>query len=185
MFEKNKKTVTIAGESFIANPSVGDGRLIPVLLLDCTNLPEFKHLLLIHQHVTYGDIISRWGYDFFNSRFAELELTFLKPVELKFSITFDLRTQPGIADSIVQARSVYLQTNEFGSHLANNIESPRVMIEIPPMTKLSNWDSILLKQITKKLKNDGISKKLVKDAALQHLQRIREFNRQRLTLPHK
>ena len=134
----------------------------------------------IHQNTPPGDVVSRWAYSPLNKRFVELKLVFKKPVELEIRVRFDLRTQSGIADSIVQAKSVYLQPNESGDRVIDGMDEPKVLIEVPPQTKLPKWDSMLLTQITKRLKKDGVSKKAAKNAAKQHLETIREFFGKRL-----
>lgn len=181
MKNKSETYIPLIRDGAIANPDIGDGKLIPILILDCSNHPEFLNLVLIHQDTPPGDVISRWGYGRFNKRFVELNLKFIKPVELEINIRFDLRMQPAIADSIVQAKSVYLQPNEYGGRVVDGIDKPKIIIEIPPQTKLPKWDSMLLEQITIKMKKDGIGKKSAKDAAKQHLERIREFTGRRIS----
>ena len=181
MKNKSKNYMPIVSDGVIASPVVGDGRLIPVLLLDCTNHPEFINLIKIHQNTPPGDVICRWGYNPFNRRFVELELNFLRPVELEIKILFDLRTQPAIADSIVQAKSVYLQESHSNGRLASSMDKPRIIIEVPPKTKLPKWDSMLLAQIEKKMKQDGVGKKSLKNAAEQHLAIIRKFSEKRIS----
>ena len=181
MMIKSKTYTHIVGDGVIVNPAIGDGRPIPILLLDCSNSPQFKNLIQVHQNTPPGDVRARWGYNPFNKRFVELELNFLKPVELKISIPFDLRKQSAIADSIIQAKSVYLQASEPDKRLNNIITNQKIIIEIHPITKLPKWDSMLLKQITKKIEQDGVNKKSAKDAAKQHLARMREFSGQRMS----
>ncbi|GLW38590.1 hypothetical protein Pcaca04_25260 [Pectobacterium carotovorum subsp. carotovorum] len=181
MKNKSKNYIPIVSDGAIASPVVGDGRLIPVLLLDCTNHPEFINLIQIHQSTPPGDVKCRWGYNPFNRRFVELELNFLRPVELEIKILFDLRTQPAIADSIVQAKSVYLQESDSNGRLASSMDKPKIIIEVPPKTKLPKWDSMLLTQIEKKMKQDGVGKKSLKNAAEQHLAIIREFSKKRIS----
>ncbi|MDG9757817.1 hypothetical protein N7365_06865 [Pseudomonas sediminis] len=173
--------IPLVSDGAIASPDIGDGRLIPVLILDCSNHPAFLNLVRVHQQTPPGDVISRWGYGRFNKRFVTLNLRFLKPVELEASIRFDLRMQPALADSIVQAKSVYLQPLESGSRVIEGMDKPKIVIEIPPQTKLPNWDAMLLKQIEIKMKKDGMSRRSVKSAARQHLERIREFTGKRIS----
>lgn len=179
--KKYNTYVPIVGDAAIATPVIGDGRLIPVLLLDCSNHPEFMNLLRVHQKTPPGDVRSRWGYNPFRKRYVELELNFLRPVELEVKILFDLRAQSALADGIVQARSVYLQAGEASGRLANNMEQPKIIIEIPPITKIPKWDSMLLEQIAKKMKSDGLTGKSAREAAKQHLARMREFSEKRLS----
>lgn len=181
MKNKSGAYIPLIRDGAIANPDIGDGKLIPILILDCSNHPGFLNLVLVHQETPPGDVISRWGYSRFNKRFVELNLKFIKPVELEINIRFDLRTQPAIADSIVQSKSVYLQPNEYGGRVIDGIDKPKIVIEVPPQTKLPKWDSMLLKQIAIKMKKDGIGKKSAKDAAKQHLERIREFTGKRIS----
>ena len=180
---KNKSTsyVPLVRDGAVASPEIGDGRLIPVLILDCSNHPQFLNLVHVHQKTPPGDVVSRWGYNPLNKRFVELKMNFVKPVDLEVRVQFDLRTQAAIADSIVQAKSVYLQPAESGRRVIDGLDKPKIIIEVPPQTKLLKWDSMLLKQIEKKMKHDGVGKKTARNAAKQHLARMRELTGKRMS----
>ncbi|HFK2923599.1 hypothetical protein ACSZN3_05675 [Aeromonas hydrophila] len=173
----NKPTqyIPIISDGAIARRDLGEGKIIPVLVLDCTNHPDFLNLIYIHKTTPPGDVVSRWGYSIFNKRYVVLELTFSKPVEVSVQIKFDLRSQAALADSIVQSKAVYLQPSESGIRVIEGLDKPKIVIEIPPKTKLPKWDEILLHQIAKHLKEKGLDRKQSKDAAKQHLERIREL----------
>lgn len=175
MNNKSDAYIPLIRDGAIASSDIGDGRIIPVLILDCSNHPAFLNMVHIHQNTPPGDVVSRWGYSPFNKRFVVLKLNFIKPVELEVGIRFDLRTQPAIADSIVQAKSVYLQPSESGGRVIDGMDKPKIIIEVPPQTKLPKWDSMLLEQIAKRMKRDGIGRKSAKNAAKQYLARIRDI----------
>ena len=178
--KKNKSSnfsdcIPIVGDGAIATIDTGEGRLIPVVILDCENHKEFLNLINIHQHTPPGDARSTWGYKRFNRRFVFLILEFSKPSEIEISIRFDLLKQPALADGIVQARGVYLQPSKYGRRVLDGLASPKIMVEIPSLTKLNNWDELLIKQLTKKLKKKGLSKKEATLVAKEHLIRMREM----------
>jgi hypothetical protein len=175
MRNKAVNYIPVVSDGGISNPGIGEGRMIPVLILDCANHQEFLNLVHVHQHTPPGDVVSNWGYSLFSSRFLELNLNFYKPVELDLRIRFDLRKQAAIADFIVQAKAVYLQPAESGIRVADGLDKPKIIVEIPPSTKLRKWDAMLLTQIAKRLRSDGMGRAQSKDAAKQHLARMREF----------
>lgn len=175
---KNNKpfSIPIVNDGAIASPNICDGKLIPVLILDCTNHEDFLNLVLIHQDSCPGDVIARWGYHkFFNSRFVYLHLKFTKPVELQFHIKFDLHKHAAIADTIIQSRAVYLQPSDSGAKVIEGINKPKILVEINPKTKLKHWDNLLISELAKNFVKNGAQKKEAKTIAKQHLARIREL----------
>jgi hypothetical protein len=79
------------------------------------------------------------------------------------------------ADAIVQTHALYLQPSTSGHKVSEGIDRAKILIEIPPETKLHNWDWLLLRRIKKRLKHKGIPKKQIKNAAIEHLETMRRF----------
>lgn len=158
--------VPIVGDGGIATAGTAEGRIIPVLILDCKNHKELLNHIDIHQSVKVGDVNSTWGV---NKKNAFLLLEFLRPSCFKIGVKFDLETQFVLADGIVQARGVYLQSGDSGLGVVEGLGQPKVLIEIPPGTKLHDWDKVLLAALTKRFKRKGLRKRQAMDAAKEAL----------------
>jgi hypothetical protein len=53
--------VPIAGDAAIAQHGMGEGRMIPLLILDTTKRDDIDELIRIHEHLPPGDVNSQWG----------------------------------------------------------------------------------------------------------------------------
>jgi len=177
---KKKKTeenicVPIVGDGAIATSDTAGGRVIPVLVLDCKNHKQLLNCIYLHENTPPGDVVCTWGTKAFNSKYAFLLLKFSKPSEVEIALKFDLDTQAGIADGIVQSNGVYLQPKESGSRVVEGLDNPKILVEVSPKTKLNNWDELLLKRVVKRMKKKGMSRKQAKKAASDFLNRTREM----------
>jgi hypothetical protein len=57
-----KVPIRVISDAFIANMKLADGRLLPVLLLDCSSRTDIEDLIKAHTHIsTPGDVKTRWG----------------------------------------------------------------------------------------------------------------------------
>ena len=170
----------LVADGAMANPQTADGRLIPVIILDCESKKDLETLVNIHKDTPPGDVMSTWGLKRFNSREVYLVLKFFKPLELSFTIKFDSKHNSMLIDGIIHARSVYLQPGKKGDVFSNDINAPKILIEIPKKTTFNKWDSILTKIVRKKLLSEGASRSEVKEAANEYINRRREVWGRRL-----
>lgn len=175
--EDMDKPVPIIGDGAIASPDMAHGRLIPVLILDCSEHSKLLNLIHIHEHTPPGDVVSKWGYKRFNSRIVFLVLNFTSPSEVQVVLSFDLQKQHTVVDAIVQSRGVYLQPVESGKKVLTGLGQSKILVEIPSSTELQDWDKRLLKQIVKRLRSDGLNKKTAQQVAIKHLNTMREISK--------
>lgn len=163
--------VPIVGDGAIAHSDTADGRAIPVLIVDCENHKEVLNLVHIHTSSPPGDVNCTWG---INKKNAFLLLSFSKPSEVNFGLIFDLHTQANLADGIVQSQGVYIQPSTFGKRVAEGLDNPKILVEVAPQTKLPDWDERLIKAMSLKMREHGMSRRQAKDAAKDYFQRTRE-----------
>lgn len=164
--------VPIVGDGAVANSFTAEGRAIPVLVLDCKNHKELLNLIYLHEHSPPGDVLCTWG---INKENAYLLLEFSRPSEVSVGIKFNLETQGGLADGIIQSQGVYLQPSESGEHMAEGLDKLKTLVEVSPKTQIDDWDERLLAVIQKKMRREGMSRKHAKEASKQSLDRIREI----------
>ena len=104
---------TIQENGLISDPNWGEGRLIPVVVLNSQKDNNLKELLRIH--VTSegsGDVIVQWGMplrQFFKPKVWFLVVKFTKPMDFSFIIEFVLEKNPALIDAIIQSRGLYLR----------------------------------------------------------------------------
>ncbi len=159
----------------IGSQQIGDGRIIPVLILDSTSCKDFETLVEIQEETGPGDVVVVWGYNPVNTRNVRLKIRFLKPMELEIIIPFDLKYQGPLVDTIINSRAVYLQSNKYGDSVVEGLQKPKIVIEVKPITKLNNWDKILIDNITKRFRDNGQSKKNAKKLAIDFIEKTREL----------
>jgi hypothetical protein len=56
-----KPAIPIVSDAAIATDAVGDGRFIPLVILDTRARPDVAELIEIQAKVPPGDVISAWG----------------------------------------------------------------------------------------------------------------------------
>lgn len=75
----SSKTVPIVGDAAIATAILGEGRLIPVLIIDTSDRPDIGDLVKILQRPPLGDVTSQWGRLHWHKKTVALILTFKRP----------------------------------------------------------------------------------------------------------
>ncbi len=174
--------LSIIADGAIASTQIGDGRLIPVLILECNEGNNFKRLVEIQESTKTGDAIVRWGYQLHSKRYVRLNVSFSKPMEIEINITFDLRKYAMVVDGIQIVKSVYLQPGQMGDRVSSTMDHPKIVIEIPEKTRLANWDLIVLSNIKRRLRKKISSRKSLKKAARDHLEKGREVFLKRMAV---
>lgn len=176
--------VPIVGDGAIAHPDIGEGRLIPVLIVDCENHPALLDLILIHADTPPGDVVVRWGRRIFDKKNVYLTLDFARPVLTSASLCFNVAKQGGLVDWIINARGVYLQPSASGTKVSEGIDQPKIVVEIPPETTLPRWESIYRNSVIRTYRKGGCTRAEAKEATAQHLARLRELSAKRMPPPH-
>src|SRR6266516_340976 len=93
--------VRIISDAAIASALRGDGRLIPLLIIDCSNRPDVEEMLRIHAHLAPGDVEIQWGRIRGHDK-VSLLLSFIRPLELNVILDFDIIQQGGLVDLIIR-----------------------------------------------------------------------------------
>ena len=166
--------VPIVNDGGIATSGTGEGRLIPVLVVDCQNHKELLKLIYMHKHSDPGDVDSTWAISRRGKHVVYLILKFSRPVETAASIEFASVSRLVLADTIHRARAVYLQPLESGGSVSEGLSEPKVLVEVSGSLPLK-WEVRLLKSITADFRRRGMSRKDAKKASSEHLARMREL----------
>lgn len=169
----SRPVYNIIADGNISDNELGEGRFIPALILDAEARSEVDDLIEIHVGLT-GDAKSQWSRPFslFSAKSLTLEITFQKPMEIRFAINFDLKTQFSLVDGIIQSRAVYIQRGIPGDKVS---EGRKVLIEIPETGFDSYWESLLNRIIKDKIRKSGRSKKEVNIIVNEYIKSIRSL----------
>jgi hypothetical protein len=151
----DSEPIQVVGDGAIATPTVGDGRLIPYLLLDSRKRPDLRDLIMNHEDQPPGDVLSAWGIARFDSNFVFLHLMFKRPTPGEFYIEFDLRKHAMLIDGLMQSNATYLQANTVATSMSDGINKPKIIIEIPSDGAPFAWDKLFEKLMRKRFRKEG------------------------------
>ena len=94
--------VPIVADASIARVDVGDGRMIPLLILDTSKRPDIEDMINAHRHMGgQGDVDVSWGRPnrFFDTGTVALLLTFTKPSRCLILLQLDIGQYGGVVDT--------------------------------------------------------------------------------------
>lgn len=172
--------VRIVGDGAIASIHIGDGRLIPLVIVDTTRYPELQEFIRIHKYLAPGDVTSQWGRVEANIGTVALFLKFSRPAELVAVIEFDIFRHGILVEQVLSTNALYIQAGREGDRLKNTWDTPRVMMEIPELEFRRVWDKMFLSSVTKSMRTKGLNRQQSKRAAIQAIESIRGFGQIRL-----
>lgn len=176
-----RKTLKIDGNCFsivadgaMSNHHTADGRLIPIVILDCSDDTTLSDLISFHSASELGDANSTWGIKRFSKNIVFLIIDFVNPVGLHIAIKFNVNQHHSIIDGIIHSRAVYIQPGKIGDRVSHDINADKLLIEIPKKTTFDSWDKILYSLILKKFKKEGVSRKNIKSAVTGYISTSRD-----------
>ena len=172
--------IPIISDGAIASPFYGDGRLIPVLVIDCDKHRALKDLIDLHEETPPGDADVTWGRARFNKKYVYLVLNFKRPSEVTVAFKFNVDHQGGLVDGIIRACGVYLQPKESGLRVLQGVDEPKILVEIPASADLPNWDNIYNSRLIKEFRTRGLSRSESKAATTEHRKRLNEIWKKRI-----
>jgi hypothetical protein len=167
--------VPIVHDGAIATHGVGEGRLVPVLVVDCSDKIELRDLIYAHEESPPGDVTVTWGVLDNDRNKVTLILEFSKPSVLEVLLKFDIEKQGGVVDGIVHAHALYLQPVESGARVIDGLDKGKILVEIPDTGFFPIWEKLYTEKLIKVFKKSGFSRTEAKNAAEQHKKKLREI----------
>lgn len=168
-------TVPIISDGAIATQEIGEGRMVPVLVVDCSEKVELRDLIYAHEYSPPGDVTVTWATPRWSKRMVLLLLKFSKPSTLEVLLKFDVKKQGGVVDGILHANALYLQPSESGTKVVDGLGKGKILVEIPDTGFFPEWEKIYSNTLTKEFKKSGFSKREARDAEKQHKAMLREI----------
>lgn len=167
--------IPIVANGIVATKHVADGQMIPVLIIDCSNRPDIAHLIAVHKHLPPGDVRSQWALPASVDETVALHLRFLRPVITNLLLVFPIIPMGGLVDLIIRSRLVYLQPGRSGDQLSTNLDTPKILVEIPSTEFAAKWEKLYRAVTRRELKARGLARsKLAQgvDLAIEELRRL-------------
>lgn len=176
--------VPVIADGAIAMARLGEGRTIPVLILDTSARPDVENLITSQLRAgIVGDVESRWS---FKRRFGQISrplllLKFTKPGRCLLIIEFELPRQGVLVDQILWSRGVFVQPGRPGDRLADTLNCPRLSIEVPPNeTFRREFERVYRKAIFRRFRRGGMSRTHAKQGVDSYLQECRRVLQRRI-----
>ncbi|MDP1959023.1 hypothetical protein [Methylotenera sp.] len=165
--------VPIVRDGAIATHEIGEGRMVPVLIVDCSDNVELLDLIYAHEETPPGDVIVTWGIQKDDKNNVSLILEFLKPSALQILLQFNIELKGGVVDSIFHANALYLQPLESGERVIDGLDSAKILVEVPDTGFFETWDELYTEKLIRVFKKSGLSRKEANKAAKQHKDLLR------------
>jgi hypothetical protein len=173
--EREKDALRIVADGAIAHPSVGEGRLIPLVILDTSSRPDVEEYIRVHQYVGPGDVNCQWGQVAGHDETVALILSFLRPSEVVAIVEFDLQRNHGIlVEQVLAAKALYIQAGREGDRLKYDVNRPKVILEVPELGFRPYWDKIHFRHVSAKMRARGLNRTDAKRAAMQIIDKMLE-----------
>ena len=179
--EQEGRPVPIVGDAAIAAAPFGDGRLVPLLIIDTTDRPNLAEFIRIQEHLPPGDVNIQWGVPPGSKDRVALVLSFKSPIEAVAILEFDIVTQGILVDQILTAKVLYLQSGRPGDRFKTTIDATRIFVEVPNTGFRKKWNKLFHKRLAKDMRTKGLGNQQAKQAAADAIELMRGVGRLRIT----
>lgn len=170
-----KSFVRIVGDGAISTRDVHAGRLVVVLILDCTTRRDIVDVIRLHDRQNPGDVVSTWARAEWPGKEIVLHLKFIRPTPGEAMILFEQPKHLFLVDSIIQNHACYIQSADNGPRLSSSLnETPRLLLEIPADSLPFDWDDVISRTLFRRFRNSGLSRIDAKAAAKKAIKMSRE-----------
>lgn len=181
------EAVPVVADAGIATVGVGDGRMIPLLILDTCKRPDIEDMVKAHHAMEgQGDVKAQWGRPdtFFDKGIVSLILTFEKPSYCLIILRLDIGKYGGLVDQIIRSQGVYIQPGRPGDRLSTTFDNPRVLAEVPSREFQPEWDRMLRKAMRKRFQREhGMGRSEAKLATERFISEWRDLSSKRIQGP--
>jgi hypothetical protein len=173
--EKYPKYPIIA-DGMMSLSSIGEGRLIPCIMLDKSVANEVDELGKIHETSPPGDSETTWtrAITFSKPKELVLKIKFTSPMELTFGIIFNIHKYANLIDGIFCSQSLHLETGLVGDKILS-LKNNGILIEVPKTNFEKPWEEFYFNAIKDNYKRQGVPKSQIKQLVKEHIKSTREI----------
>jgi hypothetical protein len=170
--EREKEVLRIIADGAIAHSGIGEGRLIPLVILDTVGRADVEEYIRVHQYVGAGDVECQWGQIIDHDNTVALILSTLRPATLVMIVEFDLERGHGLlVEQILGTKALYIQAGREGDRLKKDLNLPKVILEVPGTGfGRSIWSKIYFRYVTAKFRERGLKRANAKRAAMKFVE---------------
>lgn len=172
--------VPIVGDAAIATRGIGEGRMIPLVIIDTSERRDIDELIRAHAAGQPGDVTTHWGRKSRRSQSVMLIASWDRPVRCTVILEFDPARLGILVDQTVRSEALYIQPGRPGDRLANTMDSPRLLIEVPAKQFAREWDKIFQKAMVGELRNRGLKRVQAKRAGRKAIHEMRKIGSTRV-----
>jgi hypothetical protein len=169
------KPLNIVGDAAIASHLVGDGRLIPLLIVDTATRPDLEELVRVHQYISSGDCKSQWGTNLNDKDQVVLRFDFIRPIQATVTLGLHVPTQGILVDSILMTQALYLMPGRPGDRFISKPEAPKILVEVPRGDFCDTWEKLVRHSLRKTFRERGLSRPAARAAAEHMIEQTREL----------
>lgn len=162
----SKKCLDIISDALITSTHIENAKNIPLIILDTTDHQDVEQAILFNEGLEHGSVSTIWGKSI-NNKIVTLTIALIIPVPIKFVIVFDVQKQFGLIDQIINTQLLYIQQGKLKDRLYNTMNAQRLMIEVPSTHFIDEWKKIFSKVMIKYFREQGLSKKVARNAAIK------------------
>ena len=166
--------------SALTSVGIANGRTIPVAFVENDENNRIASTIDLHKQIKHGSCSTQWGITE-DKKYVLLFLSFSLPTETSIVLFFDILKYGHVITHVIRMQCLYLMVGNEGSKLSENLDSPRVLIEIKNDDFLQEWNKIFKKEYTKYLKEKyNLSKKAAAEVFEKMTQEISIIEKLRL-----
>jgi len=173
--EVSKEPVPIIADGSIATLHFGDGRNIPIIIIDTAKRPDIFDLVKSQEEQPPGDVKSAWGRLSKSKNFISLVLFFERPSQTTVILEFNIVEQGILVESILTAQSLYLQPGLPGDRLKNTVNNSKIIVEIPDMGFREVWNNLFQSEVEAYFRKKGLNRKASCEAAKNAISELRKL----------
>ncbi|GAB6098133.1 hypothetical protein JCM16358_00120 [Halanaerocella petrolearia] len=174
--EHEKEPLEIISDGMIMTKGVGNGRGIPIVIVDSSLREDFEQLVKAHKQMNLGDVKSFWAKESKTDRNIMLILFFKKPSEVVIILEFEMPEQGMLVDKIVQSQALYIQPGKEGDSISNTNDNPKILAEIPSRNFREEWEKIWVEILKQDFKKRGLKRGKAEEASEKFIEEMRELD---------
>ena len=166
----------IVADGAIGTGGIGDGRIIPLVILDTSQRSDIDAAIEAQASVHQGDVKVQWGQLPGHDHTVALYLTLQRPAEACVIVEFDLTKNQGVlVENILASRGLYIQAGRPGDRLKHDVNRPKLLAEVPDTGFRPAWDRLYFDYTVKAFRARGLPRPAAKQAARAAIREIRKI----------
>lgn len=173
---ESAKPVPIVGDGAIATTIIGEGRMIPVVIIDTSERSDIEDLVKAHELQQPGDTQCSWSRLSRSKRRIALVLAFERPSDNLLILEFDVARQGILIEFILTAKALYIQPGRKGDTLSSALDGGRILVEVPDIGFREAWQEIWHRELEKHFRKAGLGRSDAREAARTEVSRLRELS---------